>query len=61
VVRQMMQIKKPVSELLMETGVSYNKRKHHKMGYFAELLSTNPEVNESIQPPQCFEHGFQQG
>ena len=33
----------------METGVSYNKRLH-KVGYFAELLTTNEEVNESIRP-----------
>jgi transposase len=49
-VRQMVQMKNRVSGLLMETGVTYNKRKLHKVGYFAELLSTNEEVNESIRP-----------
>src|SRR6204780_3059477 len=49
-VRQMVQTKNRVSGLLMETGVSYNKRRLHKVGYFAELLSTNEEVNQSIRP-----------
>jgi transposase len=49
-VRQMVQMKNRVSGLLMETGVSYNKRRLHKVGYFAELMSTNDEVNESIRP-----------
>src|ERR1035438_4052240 len=34
----------------METGVSYNKQRVHRMGYFAELMSTNEEVSESIRP-----------
>ncbi len=33
----------------METGVPCNKRRLHKVGYFAELLATNEEVNESIR------------
>ena len=49
-VRQMVQMKNRVSGLLMETGVEYNKRRLHKVGYFRELLSTNEEVNESIRP-----------
>src|SRR5947208_15520885 len=32
------------------TGVSHNKRRLHKVGYFRELLSSNAEVNESIRP-----------
>jgi transposase len=32
VVRQMTQMKNPVSGLLMETGVSYNKQRLHKVG-----------------------------
>src|SRR5580698_333334 len=43
-------MKNRVSGLLMETGVSYNKQRLHKVGYFAELLTTNEEVNESIRP-----------
>ena len=44
VVKQMVQMKNRVSGLLMETGVSYNKQRLHKVGYFAELMSTNEEV-----------------
>jgi transposase len=50
VVKQMVQMKNRVSGLLMETGVSYNKQRLHKVGYFAELMSTNEEVNQSIGP-----------
>lgn len=49
-IKQMVQMKNRVSGLLMETGVSYNKQRLHKVGYFAELLTTNEEVNESIRP-----------
>ena len=49
-VRQMVQMKNRISGLLMETGVSYNKQRLHKVRYFRELLSTNEEVNESIRP-----------
>jgi len=49
-VRQMVQMKNRVSGLLMETGVSHNKQRLHKVGYFGELLSTNKEVHESIRP-----------
>ena len=34
----------------METGVSYNKQRLHKLGYFTELMSGNGEVSESIRP-----------
>ena len=50
VVKQMVQMKNRVSGLLLETGVSYNKRRLHKVSYFADLMSTNEEVNESIRP-----------
>jgi transposase len=50
VLRQAVQMKNRVSGLLMETGVSYNKLRLHRMGYFAELLTTNEEVSESIRP-----------
>jgi len=49
-VRQMRQMKNRVSGLLMETGVTYNKQRLHKVGYFRELLSTNDEVMDSIRP-----------
>ena len=50
VLRQMVQMKNRVSGLLMETGVSYNKQRLHKVGYFTELLSTHEEITESIRP-----------
>jgi transposase len=48
--RRMVQMKNRVSGLLMETGVSYNKQRLHKLGYFTELMSSNDEVSESIRP-----------
>src|SRR6478609_6747193 len=36
--------------LLLETGVSHNKQRLHKVKYFRELLATNKEVYESIRP-----------
>jgi transposase len=50
VLRQAVQMKNRISGLLMETGVSYNKLRLHRMGYFAELLATNEEVSEGIRP-----------
>jgi transposase len=50
VIKQMVQMKNRVSGLLLETGVSYNKRRLHKVGYFADLMSANEEVYESILP-----------
>src|SRR5215472_15507210 len=50
VIRQMVQMKNRVSGLLMETGVSYNKQRLHKVGYFAELMTANEDVHESIRP-----------
>jgi len=50
VLRQMVQMKNRVSGLLMETGVSYDKQRLHKVGYFTDLLSTNEEISQSIRP-----------
>jgi transposase len=50
VMRQMVQMKNRVSGLLLESGVSYDKQRLHKMGYFTELFSTNEEISESIRP-----------
>src|SRR3979490_1855837 len=50
VLKQMVQMKNRVSGLLMETGVSYNKQRLHKLGYFTELMSGNEEVAERIRP-----------
>ena len=48
--RQMVQMKNRISGLLMETGVSYNKQRLHKVKYFRELLTTNQDIDESIRP-----------
>jgi transposase len=42
-VRQAVQMKNKVAVLLMEAGVSYNKQKLPKVGYFRELLATNQD------------------
>jgi transposase len=49
-VRQMVQMKNRVSGLLLETGVSHNKQRLHKVKYFRELMENNKEVDESIRP-----------
>ena len=49
-VRQMVQMKNRVSGLLLETGVSHNKQRLHKVGYFRDLLATNEEISASIRP-----------
>jgi transposase len=48
-VRQMVQMKIKISSLLMEAGVSYNKQRLHKAGYFRELLATNPNIDEGLR------------
>src|SRR5215472_2053612 len=49
-VHQMVQMKNRISGLLMETGVSHNKQRLHKVGYFREMLASNPELPEGIRP-----------
>src|SRR5664279_3174303 len=44
-VKQMVQMKNRISGLLMETGVSYNKQRLHKVGYFTELMAGNEEID----------------
>jgi len=44
------QMKNRISVLLLETGVSHNKQRLHKVGYFRELISHNQEVHENIRP-----------
>jgi transposase len=48
-VRQMVQMKNKISMLLMEAGVTYNKQRLHKAGYFRELLATNPDIDEGLR------------
>src|SRR5262245_43067259 len=41
--------KNKISVLLMEAGVSYNKEKLHKVGYFRELMASNPDINDGLR------------
>ncbi len=43
-------MKNKIAVLLMEAGVSYNKQKLHKVGYFRELLATNLDIDEGLKP-----------
>jgi len=43
-------MKNRISGLLMETGVSHNKQRLHKVGYFGELISNHEQVHENIRP-----------
>jgi transposase len=52
-VRQMVQMKNKIGMLLMEAGVSYNKQKLHKAGYFRELLASNPDINPGLRSLLC--------
>src|SRR6266478_3152095 len=47
-VRQIVQMKNKIGMLLTEAGVSYNKQRLHKAGYFRELLATNPDIDEGL-------------
>jgi transposase len=49
-VRQTVQCKNKIAQMLMEAGVSYNKEKLHQRGYFHQLLATNQEIDESLRP-----------
>jgi hypothetical protein len=49
VLRQAVQMKNRVSGLLMETGVSYNKLRLHRMGYFTERFG----CSVCGQPKKC--------
>jgi transposase len=48
-VRQVVQLKNKIAVLLMEAGVSYNKQRLHKVGYFRELLATNPDIHDGLR------------
>jgi transposase len=37
----------------MEAGVSYNKQRLHKAGYFRELLATNPDIDDGLRSLLC--------
>jgi hypothetical protein len=44
----MAQMKIKISALLMEAGVSYNKQRLPKAGYFRELLTSNPDIDAGL-------------
>jgi len=48
-VRQMVQTKNKIAMLLMEAGISYNKQRLHKAGYFRELLASTPDIDEGLR------------
>src|SRR6202040_4031214 len=48
-VRQVVQMKNKIAVLLMEAGVTYNKQKLHKAGYFRELLATNQDIDDGLR------------
>ena len=48
-VRQMVQMKIKISALLLEAGLSYDKQRLHKAGYFRELLASNPDIDEVLR------------
>jgi hypothetical protein len=41
----------------METGVSHNKQRLHKVGYFRELLASSQEIHENIRAVTAAEPG----
>src|ERR1700726_4856327 len=49
-VRQMVQMKNRISGLLMETGVSHEKKRLHTQKYFEEVVWNHPEVSANIRP-----------
>jgi transposase len=46
-VRQIVQMKNQIA--VMEAGVSYNQEKLHKVGYFRDLLASNPDINDGLR------------
>src|SRR6202030_441290 len=48
-VRQVVQMKNKIAVLLMEAGVTYNKQKLHKAGYFRELLATHQDIDDGLR------------
>jgi transposase len=57
VIKQMVKRKNRVSGLLMETGVDYNKRRLHQVGYFEDLLSNGLDLQEQMTRCSCFSAG----
>ena len=48
-VQQAVQLKNRISCVLMQAGVTYNQEKLHHAGYFKELLTSNPDIDETLR------------
>ncbi len=48
-VRQAVQLKNRISCVLMQASVTYKQEKLHNTGYLKELLTTNPDMDESLR------------
>jgi transposase len=46
---QTVQLKNRIPCVLMQAGVTYNQEKLHHAGYFKELLTINPDIDESLR------------
>jgi transposase len=44
------QLKNKIAQMLMESGVSYDKEKLHQQGYFNQVLPANLEIEPSLWP-----------
>jgi transposase len=49
-VRQAVQCKNKIAQMLMEAGVSYTKEKLHYRGYFNQLIANHEEIDEALRP-----------
>ena len=49
-VRQLVQLKTRVASLLMETGVSYDRQRLHRLGFIPELLASKDALDPSVRP-----------
>jgi transposase len=59
VLRQSVQMKNRISGMLMETGVSYEKLRLHRKGYFDQLMKSNFGFDERIGDNLESRLGFQ--
>jgi transposase len=48
-VRQLVQLKTRVASLLMETGVSYDRQRLHRLGFIPELLASKDALDPSVR------------
>jgi len=53
-VRQNVQLRNKISQMLMESGVVYNKQKLHKVGYIVRIGKTEGALVRSLTAVHCF-------